>query len=216
MRAKAIRDTAMTLGANGALAWESLRINKTLNQQEKSLDKIFNFNQLLIGNNVLPPVLVEANDNLTLSSKTAIRTASKTYKIISPAHFVSTAPNWREYLTMHFPKPNLPDKTLLPQTQTEANVWNSSLRDGWENGITQANAIFKINLNKLKRDYNGIVLYRKLLAQNMISAPFIAQTNLGITGDENEIRINDKVARITAPSQIQTNSQEWEPVFTSE
>lgn len=116
---------------------------------------------------------------------------------------------------MSYPKPSVPDRSLLPKNQAEAEVWNRFIRDGWQNGIKQANGIFATNLNRLRRDYSGIVLYRKLLAQDMVSAPYIAKADLGVTGDSNEIHVDDRVLRITAHSELQTDSSKWQPVITN-
>lgn len=214
IRKAAIQEAATTLGAQGALAWRSLQIDHTLDQESDYLEQVFNFNQLILPNNVLPPVLVEADNSLNLDSGTAIRLASKIYKIEAPATFVTTPPTWRTYLYMDYPQPTMPDQTLLPTSQAEAILWNHFFQLGWQQGIDQANAIFRENLARLKRDYMGMVLYRKLLAQRMVSAPFVAKADLGVTGDANELRINDRVLRITAPSMLQTNINKWRPVLT--
>jgi defect-in-organelle-trafficking protein DotC len=214
IRLQALREAAIHLGANGALAWRSVHINHSLEGSAKYLNHVFDFNQLLLKNNVLPPVLVQADDSINLANNNAIRLASKTYKIEAPARFTTTPPTWRSYLQMNFSKPTLPNHSLLPTTQAEAKVWNAYLKQGWKQGLTQANQIFTVNLSRLKRDYNGMILYRKLLAQHMVSAPFVAKANLGVTGNSKEIRINDRVLRITAQSKLQTNSSKWTPIIT--
>ncbi|MBS0350840.1 MAG: type IV secretory system conjugative DNA transfer family protein, partial [Proteobacteria bacterium] len=162
-----------------------------------------------------PPVLEESNNSLNLASDDAIRLAAKTYRIVSPARFVTGAPNWRSYLWMNYSKPAVPDRTLLPKNQAEAQIWNRFIKEGWQNGVQQANAIFASNLNRLRRDYNGMVLYRKMLAQNMVSAPYVAKADLGVTGDSHEMRIDDQVLRITANSELQTDSSKWQPILTN-
>ena len=213
IRLQALRETATQLGATGALAWQSLQINRTLEEQADYLNHVFDFNQLLLNHNVLPPVLVESDGSLNQDSDDALRLASKTYMIESQAKFVTTPPNWRNYLWMNYGRPDMPSRSLLPTTKDEAAAWNTFLDEGWQHGITQANEIFKVNISRLKRDYKGMVLYRKLLAQRMVSAPFVAQTNLGVTGDSKHIRINDQVLRITAHSELQTDSNKWNPVL---
>ena len=215
IRLKAIQETATQLGARGALAWRALQINRSLKAEATHLNHVFNFNKLLINNDVLPPVITQSNNDLTLDNNDTIRLASKIYKIVSPARFVTAAPTWRTYLWMEYQKPSMPNRSLLPTTQAEAAVWNMYLKQGWEQGLAQANDIFQVNLDRLKRDYDGIVLYRQLLAQHMVSSPFVAQADLGITGNAKEIRINDKVLRITSNSQLQTNSSKWQPVITN-
>jgi len=214
IRFAAIREAACSLGAQGGLAWESCRLNKALDSESVFLDQVFDFNQLLLNHNVLPPVLAQSNDNLNLANDDTLRIAAKTYRIVQPAKFVTAPPNWRNYLWMHFSKPGTPDQSLLPQSKAEADVWNYFLQVGWGNGVGQADAIFTANLNRLKRDMTGMVLYRQLLVQKMVSAPFVAKAQLGVTGDATQLRINDEVLRITAQSELQTNSSKWAPVLT--
>ena len=38
-----------------------------------------------------------------------------------------------------------------------------------------------------------MVLYRKLLAQGIITSPVVAKADFGITGDANQIRVNDEI-----------------------
>ncbi|PHQ80766.1 MAG: type IV secretion system protein DotC [Coxiella sp. (in: Bacteria)] len=213
IRLQAIRETATTLGARGGLAWRALQINQSLSGQVEHLDHVFDFNQLLLQHNVLPPVLSEDDNSISQDGATSLRLASKSYTILSNAQFVTTSPTWRTYLWMDYDKPDMPDNTLLPTTQAEATMWNIYLKQGWKEGLTQANSIFNVNLSRLKRDYMGMILYRKLYAEKMVSAPFVASTDLGVTGDANHIRINDRVLRITALSRMQTNSNDWNPIL---
>ena len=214
IRYKALRDSATTLGANGALAWRSAQINQSLEKEKTHLNSVFDFNQLIINHNVLPPVYAESNNNIKLDNDNTIRFNDKTYVKISPERFVTTPPTWRDYLYMNYDKPTLPDNSLLPTTQAEANIWNRYIAIGWQQGLQQANNIFETNLDTMKRDFLGMVLYKKLLAQNIVSAPYVAKADLGVTGNKNELHINDQVMRITGHSELQTNSNNWTPVFT--
>ena len=54
-----------------------------------------------------------------------------------------------------------------------------------------------------------MIMYRKLLAMNMVSPPFVSHTDLGVTGDGGEIHIDDRVLRITALPALNVNSSEW-------
>lgn len=214
IRLSAIKQAATSLGAQGGLAWESRNLNHMLHQENIFLDQTFDFNQLLLPHNVLPPVLSESNNNLSLDNDDTLRIAEKTYRILQPARFVTAAPNWRNYLEMRFKKPGPPDDSLLPQTKAETQLWNYYLKKGWTQGIQQAEAVFTVNLNRLKRDYQGMILYRKLLTQHMVSAPFVSKAELGITGNADELRINDQVLRIVAHSRLQPNERQWRPVLT--
>ena len=216
IRLQGLRQTASSIGSRGGLAWRSEHIDKALKQQETYLDHVFNFNQMLLPHNVLPPILSYTDKSLNLSSDDTIRLADKTYTIILPARFVSAPPTWRDYLWMSFKKPSVPSATLLPHSQREVKYWNTYLKRGWKRGLQQANQIFAVNLARLKRDMSGMILYKKLLAEHMVSQPFVSRTDLGITGDTSSLRINDHVLRIAAQSELQTNSKRWKPVLTKE
>ena len=174
IRLSAIKETATTIGARGALAYRSIQINHILNKESNLLDGIFNFTRLLLPNHILPPIIEASKDSMILNDPNTIRGDSTTYRLIKPAHFVTVAPTWRDYLWMNYPTPTMPNKLLLPQTQAEAIAWNNYLAIGWRQGLEQANDIFTLNLNRLKRDINGMILYKRLLAQRIVTAPNIA------------------------------------------
>lgn len=215
IRLKALQETAMALGAKGALAWRAMHLNETLQAQANTLDQTYDFNQLLLRHNVLPPVIVEATNDVTLANNDTIQLANKVYKLIKPARFVTTPPTWRTYLWLSFKKPDLPNKGLLPTTKAEADVWNAYLKLGWKNGLIQANSIFNANLSRLKRNYAGMVLYKKMAQEKMISQPTVAKANMGVTGNAKEMRVGDTVMRITSHSSLQTNANKWQPFLTN-
>lgn len=216
LRIKALEDTAMSLGAQGGLAWSSGKINERLEKDKWSLETIYNFNGMMLSHGVLPPVLAEGDNGLNLSDPNTIRIADKTYKIISQARFATTPPHWRDYLWMSYSKPELPSKFLLPHSSEERKVWKKSIQLGWEKGIQQAYSIFRQNLARLKRDYQGMILYRKLLQQKMISAPYVSKTELGVTGNGADMRINDQVLRITELPKLQTDTSNWKAIVVKQ
>jgi defect-in-organelle-trafficking protein DotC len=212
IRFKALEDTALSLGAQGGLGYASKEINANLLKDKKHLETIFNFNGMMLTHGVLPPVLVQGDDSLNLDDPDTIRIADKTYKIVSQARFATTPPNWRDYLWQEFEKPEVPNKILLPETSEERRLWKRSIKIGWDKGIEQAYSIFQQNLARLKRDYQGMILYRKLLQERMISAPYVSKTELGVTGDGEVMRVNDQVLRITVHPQLQTESNGWKAI----
>jgi len=212
MRASMLKEAALALGAQGSLAYTSRYINSQLEQDRKYLDTIFNFSGMMLTHGVLPPVLEEGDYTLNLEDPNTIRVADRSFKIVQPARFATTPPNWREYLIANFSNPELPSKSLWPRNSEESKIWKEGIDIGWEKGIEQTHAIFQQNLARLKRDFRGMALYRKLLQQNMISPPFVARTELGITGDGRDMRVNDQVLRIVEPSKLQTSGQNWNAV----
>ena len=187
MRSEALQDIAMSTAAQAGLAWRSKQINNVLKDTSTTLDRVFNFNLMLMPHNVVPPVLIEGEDSLNLDNPQTIRIADRTYKIVNQAHFTTTPPTWRDYLWMSYKDPETPPAGFLPKTTEERVIWKKYATQGWEEGIAQANSIYGENLSRLKRDYTGMARYRYLLDQRMVSAPYVAHTDLGITGDDSKL-----------------------------
>lgn len=209
IRAIALKETALSVGAQSGLAWRAKYIDEQLLKQARHLDAIYDFNSLILEHNVLPPVLVEGRNTLNLADTQTIRVSDRTYKVIKQARFITTPPNWRQYLWMDYQKPERPNTMLLPKTKEERKIWRVYVTRGWKNGVEQGNTIIEESIARLKEDLSGMILYRKLLAMNMISPPYVSHTDLGITGDAEEIHIDDRVLRITALPALNTNGQEW-------
>lgn len=212
LRVKSLQDSGMSMGAQGGLAWASQQINTKMQRDGKYLETIYNFNGMMLSHGVIPPVLEEGDNTLNLDDPNTIRVSDRTYRIVQQARFATTAPNWREYLWLSYDKPPLIDRTLLPRSTEEQKIWRKSVRSGWEKGMEQAYSIFQQNLARLKRDFKGMILYRKLLQQKMINPPFVSRTELGVTGDGTDMRINDQVLRIVEHPKLQTNSRNWKAI----
>jgi defect-in-organelle-trafficking protein DotC len=211
IRMEAVRDTAMSIGARTALAWRGEQINKMLHAQTEHLNAVFNFGGLVMKDNILPPVLLESRNAVAIESPQNIRVSDRTYQILKQAMFVSTAPTWRDYLVMDETRPETPDVSLLPASDIEKAAWKQGIIKGWENGLVQAEQIYQENLSRLKRDYQGMIRYRMLLAQNMVSAPQVAQRDLGITGGGESLAVNDRTLTIKALPSLKADSETWKP-----
>ena len=209
IREMALRETALSLSAQSALAWRAKYIDDQLVKQTRNLDAIYDFNALTLEHNVLPPVLLEGRNTLNLADAQTIRISDRTYKVAKQARFITTPPNWRQYLWMDYKQPEYPNVTLLPKTRDERQVWCYYIDKGWNNGVEQANTILEESIARIKEDFAGMIMYRKLLAMNMVSPPYVSDTDLGVTGDGAEIHIDDRVLRITALPALNINSSEW-------
>jgi len=209
IREMALRETALSLGAQSGLACRAKIIDEQLLKEARNLDTIYDFNSLILAHNILPPVLLEGRNTFNLADTQTIRISDRTYKVAKQARFITTPPNWRQYLWLDYKKPDVPNVTLLPKTKEERAVWSQCLEKGWKDGVEQANIILEESIARIKEDFTGMILYRKLLAMNMVSPPFVSDTDLGVTGDGTEIHIDDRVLRITALPALNVNSKEW-------
>lgn len=216
IRMQALKDAAMSVGAQGSLAARSKEIDDMLAKESRYLDQVFNFNAIMLPNNVLPPVLLEGDNTMNLADTTTIRISDKMYTIAQQAKFVSVPPTWHDYLWMSFPKPDAPDMSMLPKNKYEDSIWRKYVALGWKQGSEQANNIFSDNVARLKRDYEGMVLYHELVDQNMISVPYVASTDLGVTGGGSSMSVNDQVQRLTNLPTLNPNSQYWKPAINQQ
>lgn len=209
IREMALKEIALSLGAQSALAARAKIINLELNSKARTLDAVFDFNSLILDHNILPPVFLVGRNTLNLSDSHTIRISNRTYKIAKQAKFVTAAPNWRHYLWMDYQPPEYPSITLLPKNKDERRVWQHYIKEGWDNGFQQADSILEESVARIKEDFTGMVLYRKLLAMNMVTPPYVSDLNLGVTGDASEIHIDDRVLRISALPGLNLNTKEW-------
>ena len=210
LRLGALKSVALAYGTQAGFARRAHEIRQAVETKAPELNRVYDFQGLLLERNVLPPVLVEARNLLSMSGTDTLRLADQTYQIVSQARFVTATPTWRDYLitelTYTSPSGSL---SLTPRDAAEQRFWDSQVRTGWAAGVAQADQVFQAQLARLDRDYKGMVLYRHLLTRNMVSTPFVGESNLGVTGDGNQITINDRILRITAQPQLETRAEQW-------
>lgn len=222
LRLQSVRDYAFSVGAQAGCAKRTEQLEYLLNQLDQALDRVYNFNVWMLPHNVLPPVLVQAQQSVNLVDSQTMRIAGRTYHIYKGAKFVSNPPHWRydyllrdaSHVTHNLPKSLVAD--LLPKNPKEQVVWKESVQEGWQCGIEQARNNFMVNLHDLARDLNGMLLYRQLLAKGMVSAPYVAYTDLGVTGDEHTLHVRDQVLRITSLPTLQHDINAWETIIMNE
>jgi defect-in-organelle-trafficking protein DotC len=99
----------------------------------------------------------------------------------------------------------------LPESKEEQAKWDEWFERGWQAGIDQADEIFQADLNKLSSDYQGMVRYRVLLTQGMVSPPYALQVDRGVTGGGEEMRVGDRNVSITGLPALQSGAQQWSP-----
>jgi defect-in-organelle-trafficking protein DotC len=209
LRRQAIVEIAYALGSSGGLSERMKQIKIDIDRRASELDRIFDFSKMTIDNGVLAPVLTEGLSNYAQNSTEQVRIADKIYKIESPAKFVSVYPTWRSYLRFSYPSYDMPSGAYLPKDAAEKAVWDQAVNQGWQKGVRQANQIFESSFNRLERDYKGMVKYKILLAEGLITPTLIAKQNLGVTGGGKEMAINDQIFRITDHSALNPNQKDW-------
>ncbi len=137
--------------------------------------------------------------------------SDKIYNIIRNAKIVSAPRTWRTYLEREWGEVMPPPDILTPQNDEERETWAVNVQKGWKMGYQQADDIFKDDLARLEADFQGMIRYRMLLAQGMVSPPYALQVNRGVTGGGDEMRIGDRAVQITGVPELITGAKAWKP-----
>lgn len=209
LRAEAIKSIALKLGVSSGLATQMQKYEKVLQTKSAELDKLYNFEMLKLSPGVLPPILSQAFGNYEKKSDDTVYISDKNFKIEEPARMVSVYPTWRDYIQLGFKPADLPSANFMPKTSAEKRLWDAEVKKGWEIGVRQASEIWDESFAKLDRDYQGMILYKKLLADGAITPAIVATSNLGVTGNGTEMSVNHRVVRITNQAQFNTDSNTW-------
>lgn len=216
IRVKAQKEAALSYGARGGLAWRTFKIREMLESHGSYLDKVYDFNHLLIpapsGLLIEPPIISEDDKALIINNDgQEAAVADRRYNINKQAKIVSAPRLWRNYLERDWGVVLPPPDILLPANEEERVAWIKWVRVGWDKGIEQADAIYQDDLNELTANYQGMVRYRMLLAQGMISPPYALQVDRGVTGGGDEMRVGDRAVQITGRPELQPGSDQWQP-----
>lgn len=211
MRTKMIAAAGRTVGFRAGVANRGLDFKRLLDARTDVLDQMFQFQTLLGPGGVLPPVIVEARDSEAIDPD-QVRTATRIFKIARTERLVSVPPTWRDYLYTGLVLKgsiDMPQDDGRPKNDAEMKVWQDSVKEGWKQGQEEAQAIFEANLNRLTRDFNGMLRYSILLKQSIISPTQVAESHRAVSGDTIEIKMDDRLRRITQKAELQIDPSKW-------
>jgi len=216
IRLEAVREAALSYGARGGLAWRTFHIKRDLEAHGVYMDKVFDFRQLLIpapsGLLIEPPIISETINSMIISgSGQEAAVADRVYNINRNARIVSTSRSWRNYLEREWGNVMPPPDILRPNNEGERARWIEWIHEGWEKGVNQANEIFEQDLNQLTAHYQGMVRYRMLLAQGMVSPPYALQVDRGVTGGGDKMLVGDRAVEITGKPELIPGTESWQP-----
>lgn len=73
--------------------------------------------------------------------------------------------------------------SVVPEDSVQRKVWETALRQGWQEGRQNADLTLEANQKTLTRDYRGMMLYSLLWRQGMITRPDVSDQMQTVTGD---------------------------------
>lgn len=80
---------------------------------------------------------------------------------------------------------------------------------GWDQGVEQADNSFNANRGRLKRDFEGMIRFKKLYEQGLVVKPTLARSELGITGGGDGNGGGDRLIKITTKAQLNPDGKRW-------
>jgi len=216
IRLDALKEAAVSYGARAGLGARTYEIRLETDKRARYLDKVYNFSSLLVaapsGLLIEPPIVSEAANAMLIDMDGQQAAVSdRIYSIINNARIVSAPRNWRSYLEREWGSVEPPPDILLPESKAERETWIKYVNLGWDQGAQQANEIFQEDLNLLNADFQGMIRYRMLLSQGMISSPYALQVDRGVTGGGDEMRVGDRAVQITGVPELMTGFDAWQP-----
>lgn len=222
VRQAALRESALSLGAQRGLKVASCEINAAIERHRVAFDAEYRFADLIMGAGVLPPVITELRDTVALES-TVMRVASRLYRIEEPARVVDVPPTWRDFLTIGLDigcANQSPDELRVPEdhrpkNKEEEGFFRTIAEQGYRAGFEQAYKGFELNTARLKRTHLGMRKYFELYARGMVSAPaIVSNTDVMTLNDPNTLIVGDTIIRITQPANFVPEVESWKPLLT--
>ena len=209
LRYEMLRDAALTYSSQLSFEKYAKVINQELEYHQQSLNKAFNFQPLVLENDIVPPVILEASKSISKPQHDTVIIADKTFEIYKNAYFQTSPLTWRDYLFISHAKPSLPDKSLLPKNNIEQEVWSDYTKIGWNAGYEQAYTTLRGNLKQLVREYQGMVNYHRLLVQGIVTTPTVNMEEHGVVSSDNILNVNQRVLTIDKPSEFMGDAELW-------
>jgi len=214
VRETVLREIGQSLGARIGFSERSREILTILGGREGDLDRRFDFGRLVIGNNVLPPVISKSQGVVSVQDN-VLRVAGVLYQIDEPARFALPSPTWRNWLWMGLDTSPIAAPDLsgsLPTNDAERAFWRQAVAQGHAIGRQQAQEVFDHNMAFLERTYDGMRRFYDLYHRGVVTAPALASAHrVSHQDDANTLSVGDSIFRITAPTGF-TQPSEWVPL----
>lgn len=219
-RRAAMRDAAISFGMQSGLVRRTYELRQMLTRFERQMDRVYRFDRLLItrdGFQVAPPVVVETTGAFSRSAEgKRAATARRVLRIVREAEVLGGAPRWREYFERSWEEPRPPSAVLFPRTPDEGALWRAWVREGWGEGTRLADDTFEADLDRLNRDFVGIVTWRILERQKIVTAPRVDVKAAAVVGGGAEMRIDERELRIREDAKLNPIVEDWRVIEESE
>jgi defect-in-organelle-trafficking protein DotC len=200
LRERAIKEAALSAAAEAGARWRYGQIlKKVVLPREKELDELFDFSHLVVAKGrlvVIPPVATQAGEAIRLAGTREALGQDGSYSLISRARLSGLKPDWRHYL-METPKgPDEIHPSLFPGGAGELAKWQKEIDRGWALGVEQADRLFASNVAILTRDYVGMMIFKRLVAERIAHEAPATETVTGLEVADDEIIFQKTLYRL--------------------
>lgn len=217
-RDRALIEVGLSLGVKAGMASELHQIAQVIQVNERDLDTVYDFGRFLIQGRVVPPVITEARDLYNQEGDYTLRLSGALYKIESQARFSSVAPTWRDYLSfaLNADAPGQAEySNIIPKTGDEEQLWKAAVADGWLQGVGQADLMFKHAMDRMNRDFAGMIRFHTFVVEGKLSMPAIASEAIPVTRDGQTMAVDETLLRITTLPTFTSVPDHWRGFITS-
>lgn len=216
-RERTVREAAKQIGSQHGFRRRAWEIRRRLEARASELSAIYDFGRVAMAaprrvGFLLPPIVsrsLHAFETVPDGGKSSA--ADEYLEILRPAVMAQTVPTWRDYLLFDSAEPLPLRSSKMPRSTAEQRQFERWVRNGWAAGVEQANAEFTQRLRRLRRDFEGMLEFRRLNSLGMVIAPETAGAEFGVTGRPGAMRIGDRTARITANADFERDRLKWAP-----
>ncbi|MCY4542875.1 MAG: type IV secretory system conjugative DNA transfer family protein [Rhodobacteraceae bacterium] len=215
IRRSALREGALTLGTQHGYRRRAWEIERRLEHRSNELSVAFDFGRVAapapLGlGYVVPPVVAWGFDASSVKQGGKGIAGSREFIALSkPGRLTPVVPTWRDHLLMVAPVPNRLPPSLLPHAAEERLLFARWFREGWRAGRNQANREFKLRMQRLKREYLGMLKYRELVSQGVINQIVLARSEYGTTVEGAVLRIDDRAVEIVSAASFEVRRNRW-------
>ena len=91
-------------------------------------------------------------------------------------------------------------------------MFNRFAAEGWQAGVEQADEALELNFARLKRDYLGMVEFRKMVQAGLVKDIVIQSSEARSAGEGDELFIGERRIKIVSTAKFVRDPRYWKPL----
>jgi defect-in-organelle-trafficking protein DotC len=103
----------------------------------------------------------------------------------------------------------------MPESADEKTLWRIAVKNGWDEGVQQANLMLTQAMDRLNRDYSGMSRFQRFVVEGKITLPAIAREDIPVTQEGSTLVVDETLLRLTTLPQFNSKLSRWQGVAVS-